>query len=169
MRLHYAAVLPCTPMYPALLWQGRQGPAHAVDPTTWRPGAADTNTAGMVLQGRDLLRAAPAALALRPAMLRYKASLLAAAAASHPRWAVWWATASPTSVAVAVTYSRQRLLRLDYVRALGAQGSGACIQVGGTAVVCIRCENSSTTQSLCMAGRPTSVMLPPGMGNSRLF
>lgn len=73
------------------------------------------------VQASKLLTAAPALLAMHPATLEVKVQQLRALAATHPSWAEAYCSCPPKSLAILLTYSLERQLRLHYAAAFGLQ------------------------------------------------
>ena len=74
-----------------------------------------TRLAHFCLQGAQIVKSAPALLAMQPSSLAAKVQRLQGYAATHPRWQSILNGTSPSTIAVQLTYSRARQLRLDYL------------------------------------------------------
>lgn len=68
-----------------------------------------------------LLVAAPALLAMQPHTLAVKLDQLQALANTHPNWSEAYSTCKSKSLAVLLTYSLERQLRLHYAAAHALQ------------------------------------------------
>lgn len=72
-------------------------------------------------QARTLLIAGPALLAMQPHTLAVKLQQLQALAATHPSWSAAHSSCPSKTLAILLTYSLERQLRLHYLAAHGLQ------------------------------------------------
>lgn len=76
-----------------------------------------------MLQASQLLVAAPALLAMQPNTLEKKYQQLHTLSMTHPRWSEPYMQCPSKTLAVLLTYSLQRQLRLHYAAAHGLQAT----------------------------------------------